>query len=265
MKKQLWRIMTAGMGMSMLVLTACSAQPAGTVKIPDVVYVQNMDENQSENKISVTGRETVEVIPDMAQVSFSVRTEHKDAEKCQQENTEKLNGLLEYLKGLGYAEESLKTSGFYMNPRYDWSGSRQTLIGYEMSTTVTVSDVPIEESGQLLSNAVKNGANEIDSVQYFSSEYDDAYNRALAEAMALARGKAEMLAAASGQELGIVLHVQELGDSQSGRYVRGDVPAMKAMATESVNDAAAMDVMPGEMQISAEVSVEFSLGAATGE
>ena len=266
MKRQLWKAMTAGMGMSMLVLTACSAQPTGTVQIPDVVYVQNVDEKESENTISVTGRETVEVIPDMAQISFSVSTEHKDAKTCQQNNTEDVNQLLEYLKGLGYGEESLKTSGFSMNPRYDWSGNRQTLIGYEMRTTVTVNDVPIDQTGQLLSDAVQNGANEIDSVQYFSSEYDEAYNRALAEAMAMARGKAEMLAIASGQKLGVVLHVQEFGESQSGRYVRGDVPVMKATAAmESVNDAIAMDVMPGEMQISAEVSVEFSLGESVGE
>ena len=84
----LWKAMTAGMGMSMLVLTACSAQPTGTVQIPDVVYVQNVDEKESENTISVTGRETVEVIPDMAQISFSVSTEHKDAKTCQQNNTE---------------------------------------------------------------------------------------------------------------------------------------------------------------------------------
>lgn len=266
MKIILWERRMGIVLTGVVLLTACSAQTSGTVQIPDVVNVQNVDEEK--HTITVTSRETVEVIPDMAQVSFTVNTEREDAKECQQENTEKLNGLLEYLKGLGYGEESLKTSGFSMNPRYDWSGNRQTLIGYEMRTTVTVSDVPIEESGQLLSDAVQNGANEIESVTYFSSDYDAAYNRALAEAMTLARSKAEMLAAASGQELGAVVNVQEFSDGQTGRYVYGEVREMETYAKAGaggVNDAVAMDVMPGEMQVTAEISVEYALGAAVAE
>ena len=112
----------------------------------------------------------------------------------------------------------------------------------------------------MLAEVVENGANEIDSVSYFSSQYDQAYNQALAKAIELSKEKGEALAAASGKKLGGVLNITEMSDNQYGRYVDADLratnEAMKAMATE---ESVAMDVMPGEMQVTAEITVEFQL------
>lgn len=240
-----------------VMLSACSStvsQPA----IPEVIQVQQVEKN--ENRISLVSSETVEVVPDMAELQVTIRTENKDAAKCQQENTENLNLLLEYLKGEGVADESIKTSGFSLNPRYDWSGNTQKLVGYDMRTTVTITDVPVDGLGVMLTEVVDNGANEIDSVSYFSSQYDQAYNQALARAIELSKSKGEALAAASGAKLGPVVKIQEMSDNQYGRYVNADLRATKNMSMAAVTeDAVAMDVMPGEMQVTAEITVEFEL------
>lgn len=240
-----------------VMLSACSStvsQPA----IPEVIQVQQVEKN--ENRISLVSSETVEVVPDMAELQVTIRTENKDAAKCQQENTENLNLLLEYLKGEGVADESIKTSGFSLNPRYDWSGNTQKLVGYDMRTTVTITDVPVDGLGAMLTEVVENGANEIDSVSYFSSQYDQAYNQALARAIELSKSKSEALAAASGAKLGPVVKIQEMSDNQYGRYVNADLRATKNMSMAAVTeDAVAMDVMPGEMQVTAEITVEFEL------
>lgn len=240
-----------------VMLSACSStvsQPA----IPEVIQVQQVEKN--ENRISLVSSETVEVVPDMAELQVTIRTENKDAAKCQQENTENLNLLLEYLKGEGVADESIKTSGFSLNPRYDWSGNTQKLVGYDMRTIVTITDVPVDGLGAMLTEVVENGANEIDSVSYFSSQYDQAYNQALARAIELSKSKGEALAAASGAKLGPVVKIQEMSDNQYGKYVNADLRATKNMSMAAVTeDAVAMDVMPGEMQVTAEITVEFEL------
>ena len=68
------------------------------------------------------------------------------------------------------------------------------------------------------------------------------------------------MAVASGKKLGGVLNITEMSDNQYGRYVNADLratnEAVKAMATA---DSVAMDVMPGEMQVTAEIVVEFQL------
>ena len=241
-----------------MLLSACASPAGATVSVPSVVEVKNLDEE--ENRITVSSAETVQVVPDMAEISFSVVTEQENAEACQQENTENLNRLLEYLKGLGFEDKSIATSGFSLYPRYDWSTNRQVLVGYEMSTDVTVSDVPMEQAGGILTDAVTNGANRINSVSYYSSGYDEAYNEALAKAVELARSKGEALAKASGKKLGEVRSIQEFSDSQYGRYVDSDMRmSSKNMAMEGAGAAADMGVMPGEMQITAEISVEFAL------
>jgi len=239
------------------VLSACSA-PVSQTTFPEVIQVQTVP--AQENKISMTSRETVEVVPDMAEIHLSIRTEDKSASVCQQENTEKLNQLLEYVKGLGFEEESIKTSGFSLNPRYKWTNNEQILVGYEMYTNVVVTDIPMEQVGTMLTETVENGANEIDSVSYFSSQYDEGYNQGLAKAIELSKEKGEALAAASGKKLGGVLNITEMSDNQYGRYVNADLratnEAVKAMAAA---DSVAMDVMPGEMQVTAEIVVEFEL------
>ena len=241
-----------------LMLSACASQ--ASTPLPSVVKVENVGES-SDGKVTISSRETIKVTPDMAEIIYGIRTENEDAKVCQQENTEKLNSVLEFLKGQGFEEKSIKTSGYSLDPRYDWSGNKQTLIGYEMRTQVTLTDVPIDQVGGLLSKTVESGANEIQSVSYFASKYDEAYQQALTKAVETARAKAETLAAARGKKIGGVLSVTEYGDNQYGRYISANYKMETGAGAVMETAAAAMDmgVMPGEMEVSAQINVDFSL------
>lgn len=225
--------------------------------VPDVIQVQNLEEDR---KISLSTSETVKVAPDMARIVYGIATEDADAEKCQQANAEKLNGLLEYLKGQGVAETSIATSDFSLNPMYDWSGNTRKLVGYEMRTQVEVSGVALDQVGSLLSQGVAAGANEIQSISYYSSTYDEAYADALARAVELAKTRASVLAEASGQELGYVINIEEYGDRQEGRYVTSNMSMKSAPGAGAAEEAVVdMGVMPGEMEVTASIRIEFAL------
>ena len=182
------RMLTAiGLSAMMAVsLAGCST----SVSVPDTVRVENVGDS-SDGKITMDSSETVKIVPDMAKIVFAVTSEAQKADECQQKNTEALNSLTEYLKGQGIDEKSITTSGYSLNPRYDWSSDTRKLIGYEMQTEVTVSDVTVEQVGTLLSGGVNAGANEIYSVSYYSSGYDDAYAEALKKAVELAQRPAD--------------------------------------------------------------------------
>ncbi len=232
-------------------LTACS--PQVTTQMPDVIQVQNV-ENQ-DGQISLSASETVKVTPDMARIIFAITTEHADAAQCQQENTRRLDQVLAFLKEQGFADSSIKTSDFSLTPEYDWSGNTQTLVGYSMTTEVTVSDAALDQVGGLLSQAVEAGVNEIRDVSYYSSQYDQAYEEALAAAVELARQKAEVLAEAGGRDLGEVIRIEEHTDGQQGRYVSNGVSRQTAVMEAAAAD---MAVMPGEMEIEASVTVVYA-------
>lgn len=238
-------------------LAGCST----SVSVPDTVRGENVGDS-SDGKITMDSSETVKIVPDMAKIVFAVTSEAKKADECQQKNTEALNSLTEYLKGQGIDEKSITTSGYSLNPRYDWSSDTRKLIGYEMQTEVTVSDVTVEQVGTLLSGGVNAGANEIYSVSYYSSGYDDAYAEALKKAVELARTKAQALAEASGRTLGDVVSIEEYSDNQYGRYIDGGVNLQKesvSMAAGAENAVEDMNVMPGEMEVDANIKIVFSM------
>ena len=243
-----------GMGAAFLITAAAMGMTGCSSSVPSVVTVENPETVQ--NTITVTGREEVQVVPDMAEIIYAVRTEAESAEVCQQQNAETLNRAIEALQAMGVEEHSIQTSSYGMNPRYDWSSNRQTLIGYEMETTITVSDIPIDDVGSILTKSVETGINQIHSVSYFSSRYDANYEEALKLAVEAARKKAESLAEASGRALGDVLSVQEFGYEPTSRY-SGSLRSAKIQGAAEA--AADMAVMPGEIQVEAQVTVVFDL------
>ena len=91
--------------LSAVSLAACS--PAGTnVSFPNMIQVEN---GESQSTIEVSGRETVKIEPDKASITYAISTQDADSANCQQENTRKMNGLVEYLKAQGFADASIST------------------------------------------------------------------------------------------------------------------------------------------------------------
>ena len=63
-----------------------------------------------------------------------------------------------------------------------------------MNTSITVSDILVENIGKIITDSVASGVNELDSVQYLCSDYDEKYQEALKKAVGMAKGKADAMA-----------------------------------------------------------------------
>lgn len=257
MKRTMKRsICTAGLIAAVSVTAAglggCSS---GGVQMPDTLKVQNVD--GTNNVITVTGKEEVKVIPDMAQIEYSIYSQESTADTCQIKNSEDLSKAIETLKGLGVDEKSIQTSAYGLTPIHDWNSPTQEITGYEMTTRLTVSDIPIDKAGSIISQSVAAGVNGIDSVSYFASNYDESYQEALKGAMAVAQKKAEALAEAGGKTIAGVSHVEEAGYAPYTRYSSYNSGAGSKAAMETA--AADMAVMPGQVSVEAQVTVDYEL------
>ena len=104
-------------------LSACSAQ----AQSPGTIVVQNQD--VSANQLTVSGKEEVRVVPDMAEIVFSIRTQKPTAQECQQENAKNLNDTIEKLKSLGVDERSIQTSAYGLDPIYNWNSDTREITG----------------------------------------------------------------------------------------------------------------------------------------
>ncbi len=248
-------VTAAAIGLSACAATAAAPSPT---QIPGTIMVQNVDSTY--NQVTASGKEEVKVVPDMAEIRFSIRTQKATAEECQQENAKNLNATIEKLKGLGIEEKSIQTSSYGMDPIYNWNSDTREITGYEMNTQLTVSNIPIDQAGSIMSQSVTAGVNSIDNVSYFCSNYDESYQEALKKAIEMARSKAQAMAEASGRSLGAVINVEEYGYNPYARFTGYNGPgAVKSAAAETTGAAMDMGVMAGEISVEAQVTATFML------
>ena len=78
---------TAALSLTVTTAVGCASQPQAAAQpqassFPNYIEVRNVEQNV----ITVQSAETVKVVPDMAQISFSVATQEKDAKTCQEKN-----------------------------------------------------------------------------------------------------------------------------------------------------------------------------------
>lgn len=238
--------------------------PTGSETIPETVSAApatntNVSSANSErNVISVNSSETITVVPDIAEIVYAVRTEAKDAASCQQKNTEDVAKVIELLKGLGVEETSIQTSDYYMYPIYNYSGNTQRITGYEASTSLTVSKLPIDSLDTILAQSVQTGINNIQSITYMSSKYDEGYSNALKLAMESARAKAEALAEAGGCSLGSVVGVRENSNYSEARYTDNALSSkMRSMESLAAGAEDGSSIMPGEVAVEVNITVEY--------
>ena len=233
---------------ALLTLSACQQEGAA----------EDTPVDETARSVTVNSTEQVSVVPDIAEIVYSIQTQGSDAQTCQEENSATSDQVVALLKQLGVAENSIRTTGYYLNPAYDWSGSIQVLTGYEAVTTLTISDLPMDQVGEILTQSVDAGVNNIPSISYLSSEYDTAYQEALSLAVAAARTKADALAQAEGYTVGEILSIQETSGYSEARY-NDTALAQSTMTAADAEES--VSIMPGELDIEASVVVEFSMQA----
>lgn len=268
----------SAIGMILIGLTGCGNTPSGSTTSEGQLAVDTQttqpilsDSQQtasntpstsySGNSIIVNSSEKVTVVPDIAEVVYSVRTQAREAAACQQQNTEQVSQVIDLLKGLNVAETSIQTSDYYMNPVYDYSGNTARITGYEAITTLTVSDLPIDGLDEILAQSVSGGINTISSITYQASKYDESYQAALTAAVSTAHQKAEVLARAAGCSVGSVINIQETSGYSEARYL-DDALTNKYRSSAKAELLATADsagIMPGEIQVEASIVVEYQL------
>lgn len=227
-------------------LTACATQPTAAP-------AANVSVDNKSNTIQVQSTEKVKVVPDIAEVSYSVSTQAADPKAAQETNTQDVNKVIDFLKKAGVDEKSIQTSNYGLNPIYDYTAG-QKITGYEMRTGIIVSDLPMDKLGTLVASSIEAGINNIDHIAYMSSKFDESYQEALKKAVSASKVKADAIAAASGVTLGTITNVVELSTYNENRYESVESAGFGAQA-----DAKSIAVEPGQLDVQAQVTVTYGI------
>lgn len=232
-----------------LVLALVTAVMIGQV-LPINVQANTLDASGS---ITAIGKASVMAEPDVAYVTLGVVTEALDAETAQKEAALKMEEIINVIKASGIEEKNIKTTNYSVYPRYDWSESRSEnrIVGYQVNHMVDIKIEEIKSSGALLDSVIKAGGNQVQGIRFGLNDETAFY----AQALELAVKDAEVKAKAMGRGLGII-NIKPVSITEQGSY---NVPYRAMDQSQMMMESAEYktEIMSGEMQINAEVIVEF--------
>ncbi|MCE5342657.1 MAG: SIMPL domain-containing protein, partial [Eubacteriales bacterium] len=203
--------------------------------------------------VTAQGTAIVTVTPDQASFTAGVTTQDKTVAAAQSANSTAMQAVLTALKAQGVAEEDLQTAYYNISPVYDYSGnsSDQTVTGYSVSNSVTVTVHDLSLLPALLDAAAAAGGNETYGVDFSSTQYAKAYDQALAAAVQDALRKAALMAQALNRTTGAVISLTETNDT-SYSYTSG-----KGMMYDSASSST--PIQSGTLSVSANVTIVVAL------
>lgn len=205
--------------------------------------------------ISVSGEATIYSEPEIANLNVQIITSGESAEEAQNENAQITDAVKSALISEGLPEKNIETTSYSVNPQYDWSREKQTLIGYQAYHSLKVKVEDIEDIGTYLDAAVDNGA----SVSYISFELTDKTeaekkNEAIAEASASAKSKAESIADSMDVR---IKGIYKITESNVNFY-----PYMAEARMDSAEQGGVtnyISITPSDVSVSAQITVLYRI------
>lgn len=204
--------------------------------------------------VVTVGEGVVKLAPDRAWITVAAESRARSARDAQRANTEAMTAVLGKLKGLGFPPDAIRTSGYDVQPEFDYVNGRQTLRGYvaRNSVEVRVDDVTI--AGEVLEVAVGAGATSIGGLRFDLKDRAGAEREALRKAVADARVRAEAAAAGAGMRVDRVLRIEEQRASPIEPR-----PLMARQAMVGNAEMAAPPVAPGEIEVRSTVTMTTAI------
>jgi uncharacterized protein YggE len=207
--------------------------------------------------LSVNGSASVTSAPDVAYVSIGVHSESEEAADAVAKNNSQVAAIVESLKALGVAEVDIQTSGFNIYPQDEWSPEgERTGTRFIVDNTVRVTVREIDAIGDILGKAVEAGANNIYGIQFDLEDKSELVAEARQQAVENAREQAEELAGAAGVSLGDIQSINYYSSVPAPIY---DNKVAYGVGGAAMAESAAVPVSPGQLTISADVSLTFEI------
>lgn len=208
--------------------------------------------------ITLTGSGKATVEPDMATMTAGVITQAKTARDALSANTARMTEVIDAFKAAGVPETDLQTANFSVQPQYHYERTNNgtkppVIVGYQVQNQVVVVIRDLSILGQVLDRSVDVGANTISGPHFGLADRQTVVDRAREKAAADALRKAELYAAALNVTLGPILTISE------GQVAVPQRPVMARAMMADAAEAAPVPIEGGDIDLTAEVSVTWSL------
>ena len=158
--------------------------------------------------LTVSGTAVVTAAPDQATIRLAVVSEGADATDVARDNARLTTAVIRALTGAGARPDDIDTTGFSVEPVYDYQRQRDgkppVIVGYRVGNEVQVTTLTLDKTGEFIGAGIEAGANRINGLQFTLRDNTAQRAEAIAAATAAARSDANALATAAGIELGSI-------------------------------------------------------------
>ncbi len=202
----------------------------------------------AEGTIEVDAVGEVEVSPDTAQVKLGVETRGDEAEEATEDNSTRMASVMDALQKIGISDDDMETADFSLQPVYEEvERDERELVGFAATNQLLVTIREVQQSGEVIDEAVAAGANVVGDLDFRISDRQEYEDEAIERAVERAWNKAEIAADQAGAR---IVGVEELNISDA----RAEMP-------REVMEAPAEDVpiVAGEVSVNVQVDLVLAV------
>jgi hypothetical protein len=159
--------------------------------------------------ITVTGQSEVNVVPDEVVITLGVETLNEKLGVAKKENDESVKKILACGQKNEIDPKYVQTSQISIYPRYNTTYNNRIFIGYQVNKTIVFILKDVAKFETFLSSVLEAGANNVQGVQFRTSELRKYKDQARSMAVKAAREKAVAVSAELGQKIGKPYTIKE--------------------------------------------------------
>lgn len=218
--------------------------------------------------ITVSGKGTISVSPDIARFSFSSSKDAKTIAEARAMVSEVVNPVIEQLREFGIQEKDIKTQSFNVYPKYEyvpvrctgtfcppWNPSQQKLVGFTYTVNYAVTLRDLDKTSQVAEIITNASVTSVNGPDFTVDDLDMLKNQARTVAIRDAKIQGKQIAKQLGVRLGKIVDFQIAGDG--GYY---PVYTERGALGSVSSDMKISPEMPiGESEITTQVLITFRL------
>jgi len=211
------------------------------------------------NSVFVSADGKYEAAPDTAVLQFNVSAQEDKAKAAFDHASREVDQVRQVMRANDIDPKAATIGRLSVQPVYDWKDPKHKVIGYKVSTDITLKLKDFSKIGPLTEQLADANVSESQSLTYTLDNMDDAKSKAVEDAYRHARASADTLARASGRTLGDLSYAS-VDTFENMRIVAPMMRNFGALAMKAeAAPAPTEQFTPQTVNVTAHVNALFSL------
>lgn len=211
------------------------------------------------NTVYVSAEGKFESPPDTALIQFNISAQEETYKAAYDRATRESEQVREILRTNGLEPKAAEIGFFSIQPVYDWKQPKRKLVGYRVNSSVTLKLKDFSKVGPIVQQVGDLEFAENVNLSYTLDNIDAAKLRAVDDAFQRARAEAAAVARAGGRSLG-ELSYASVDTFEQVRVLAAPMQAARAMgARMEAAPPPTAEFSPQKVSVTARVSTMFAL------